>query len=152
MTLENIRDSLPDYARDLKLNLGTVLTPAGAPGLSERQIWAAVSYTHLHDRCHRFLIHARYDDEALVGSGKLARETARRSQEPGARPRPALRPLLGVEQIKFTAVTWGGQEVVEAGEGIEYLLGQPLGGLVLIQTGDLAHDRISAAQRLHRRE
>jgi alkyl hydroperoxide reductase subunit D len=40
MTLENIRDSLPDYARDLKLNLGTVLTPAGAPGLSERQIWA----------------------------------------------------------------------------------------------------------------
>jgi alkyl hydroperoxide reductase subunit D len=40
MTLENIRDALPDYARDLKLNLGTVLTPAGAPGLSERQIWA----------------------------------------------------------------------------------------------------------------
>ncbi|HEY5101963.1 MAG TPA: carboxymuconolactone decarboxylase family protein [Steroidobacteraceae bacterium] len=40
MTLDNIRESLPDYARDLKLNLGTVLTPAGAPGLSERQIWA----------------------------------------------------------------------------------------------------------------
>jgi alkyl hydroperoxide reductase subunit D len=40
MSLENIRDSLPDYARDLKLNLGTVMTPAGAPGLSERQIWA----------------------------------------------------------------------------------------------------------------
>ena len=40
MTLEDIRDSLPDYARDLKLNLGTVLTPAGAPGLSERHIWA----------------------------------------------------------------------------------------------------------------
>lgn len=40
MTLEEIRDSLPEYARDLKLNLGTVLTPAGAPGLSERQIWA----------------------------------------------------------------------------------------------------------------
>ena len=40
MTLEEIRDSLPEYARDLKLNLGTVLTPAGAPGLTERQIWA----------------------------------------------------------------------------------------------------------------
>jgi alkyl hydroperoxide reductase subunit D len=39
-TLEAIRDSLPDYARDLKLNLGTVLAPAGAPGLSEKQIWA----------------------------------------------------------------------------------------------------------------
>jgi len=40
MTLDDIRDSLPDYARDLKLNLTAVLTPAGAPGLSERQIWA----------------------------------------------------------------------------------------------------------------
>jgi alkyl hydroperoxide reductase subunit D len=38
-TLDTIRDALPDYARDLKLNLGTVLTPAGAPGLSEKQIW-----------------------------------------------------------------------------------------------------------------
>src|SRR3984957_14671290 len=40
MTLENIRDALPDYARDLKLNLASVVTPAGAPGWSERQIWA----------------------------------------------------------------------------------------------------------------
>jgi lipoyl-dependent peroxiredoxin subunit D len=39
-TLDAIRDSLPDYARDLKLNLGTVLAPTGAPGLSEKQIWA----------------------------------------------------------------------------------------------------------------
>src|SRR5579863_9382920 len=39
-TLETIRDALPGYARDLALNLGTVLTPAGAPGLTERQIWA----------------------------------------------------------------------------------------------------------------
>src|SRR5262245_26012302 len=39
MSLDTIRDSLPDYARDLKLNLGSVLTPAGAPGLAEKQIW-----------------------------------------------------------------------------------------------------------------
>ena len=39
-TLDTIRDALPDYARDLKLNLGTVLAPTGAPGLSERQLWA----------------------------------------------------------------------------------------------------------------
>ena len=35
-----IRDSHPDYARDLKLNLGSVLTSAGAPGLSDQQIWS----------------------------------------------------------------------------------------------------------------
>lgn len=39
-TLDTLRDALPDYARDLKLNLGAVLSPTGAPGLSERQIWA----------------------------------------------------------------------------------------------------------------
>ena len=40
MNIEQIRDALPDYARDLKLNLGTVLTTNGAPGLAEKQIWS----------------------------------------------------------------------------------------------------------------
>ena len=39
-TLDLIRESIPDYARDLKLNLGSVLTESGAPGLNDRQIWA----------------------------------------------------------------------------------------------------------------
>ena len=39
-TLDALRDALPDYARDLKLNLGSVLSLTGAPGLDERQIWA----------------------------------------------------------------------------------------------------------------
>jgi hypothetical protein len=39
--MKSIREALPGYARDLQLSLGTVvLTPAGAPGLTERQIWA----------------------------------------------------------------------------------------------------------------
>jgi alkyl hydroperoxide reductase subunit D len=38
MSLEQIRDALPDYARDIRLNLGSVLTPQGAPGLTEKQI------------------------------------------------------------------------------------------------------------------
>ena len=39
MSLDTIRDSIPDYARDLKLNLGSVLSAPGAPGLTEKQIW-----------------------------------------------------------------------------------------------------------------
>jgi alkyl hydroperoxide reductase subunit D len=39
-SLESIRESLPGYARDLALNLGSVLTTSGAPGLTERRIWA----------------------------------------------------------------------------------------------------------------
>jgi lipoyl-dependent peroxiredoxin subunit D len=38
MSLESIRDQLPDYARDLRLNLSAVLTTQGSAGLSERQI------------------------------------------------------------------------------------------------------------------
>lgn len=40
ISLDAIRDALPDYARDLKLNLGSVLTASGAPGLTDAQIWA----------------------------------------------------------------------------------------------------------------
>ena len=40
VTIDAIRDALPDYARDLKLNLGSVLTPGGAPGLNDKQIWS----------------------------------------------------------------------------------------------------------------
>jgi lipoyl-dependent peroxiredoxin subunit D len=39
-SLDSIREALPGYARDLQLNLGSVLTTAGASGLDERQIWA----------------------------------------------------------------------------------------------------------------
>jgi lipoyl-dependent peroxiredoxin subunit D len=39
-TLDTIRDAIPDYARDLKLNLGSVLSTPGAPGLTDKQIWA----------------------------------------------------------------------------------------------------------------
>ena len=49
-TLEAIRESLPAYARDLQLNLGAVLTPAGAPGLTERQIWAVALAAALASR------------------------------------------------------------------------------------------------------
>jgi lipoyl-dependent peroxiredoxin subunit D len=37
--MDTLRDRIPDYARDLRLNLSSVLTPQGAPGLSEAQVW-----------------------------------------------------------------------------------------------------------------
>ncbi|HEX7115600.1 MAG TPA: carboxymuconolactone decarboxylase family protein [Steroidobacter sp.] len=50
MSIDAIRDRLPDYARDLKLNLGSVLTPQGAPGLSEKQIAALALATAIAAR------------------------------------------------------------------------------------------------------
>ncbi len=40
MTVEALRDSLNDYAKDVRLNLGSVLSPSGAPDLTENQIYA----------------------------------------------------------------------------------------------------------------
>ncbi len=38
MSIESLRDALPDFTRDIKLNLGSVLTPEGAPELTQNQI------------------------------------------------------------------------------------------------------------------
>ena len=39
MSMDALRDRIPDYAKDLRLNLSSVLTPQGAPGLTEAQLW-----------------------------------------------------------------------------------------------------------------
>lgn len=39
MNIETLRSSLPDYAKDIKLNLGNVITEAGSPGLNQKQIY-----------------------------------------------------------------------------------------------------------------
>lgn len=48
MSINQAIDHIKDYAKDIRLNLGTVLTPEGAPGLSDKQIWLialATTYT-----------------------------------------------------------------------------------------------------------
>jgi alkyl hydroperoxide reductase subunit D len=53
-TIDQIRDALPDYAKDLKLNLGSVLTAQGAPGLNEKQIWSIALASAIAARNTRF--------------------------------------------------------------------------------------------------
>jgi len=77
-TLDAIRDSLPDYARDLKLNLGSVLQPSGAPGLSEKQIWGVAVASAIASRNVGFakqieaLAAATLDDAYLTASRAAA--------------------------------------------------------------------------------
>jgi alkyl hydroperoxide reductase subunit D len=40
MDLTNLKNSIPEHAKDLKLNVATVLSAEGAPGLAEHQILA----------------------------------------------------------------------------------------------------------------
>ena len=64
ITLDIIRDAIPDYARDLRLNLGSVLTTSGAPGLSEKQIWAVALASAIASRNAELT----RDIEALAGA------------------------------------------------------------------------------------
>lgn len=40
MNLQNLKESLKDYAKDIRLNIDGVLSEEGAPGLNEKQITA----------------------------------------------------------------------------------------------------------------
>jgi lipoyl-dependent peroxiredoxin subunit D len=76
-TLEGIREALPGYARDLQLNLGTVLSPAGAPGLTERQIWAVALAAACASRNVAFsrdvqALAARHLDAAHISAARAA--------------------------------------------------------------------------------
>jgi alkyl hydroperoxide reductase subunit D len=57
MSLDTLRASIPDYAKDLRLNLESVLAETGAPGLAERQI-RAVAYASAIASRHRPLTDA----------------------------------------------------------------------------------------------
>lgn len=38
--LNALKDAIPDYARDVRVNLGNVLAENGSPGLTDKQAWA----------------------------------------------------------------------------------------------------------------
>lgn len=76
-TLDTIRDAIPDYARDLKLNLGSVLATTGAPGLTEKQIWAVALASAIASRNVPFTrdiesLAAVHLDAAYVNGAKAA--------------------------------------------------------------------------------
>jgi alkyl hydroperoxide reductase subunit D len=57
MSLEQIRNSLPAYAKDLKLNLDSVLSEAGAPGIDGKQLRAVALASAIASR-HAPLVQA----------------------------------------------------------------------------------------------
>lgn len=77
MSLQEVKSRLGDYAKDIKLNLGSVLTEEGAPGLSQKQIDGialASAYATRHDVLVRALegeVSGRLT-EAEIASAKAA--------------------------------------------------------------------------------
>jgi alkyl hydroperoxide reductase subunit D len=86
MTLDTLKESLPDYARDLKLNLGSVLSAQGAPGLTETQVWSVALATAIaarnvefarsietlaHDKLDRAHLNAARAAAAIMGMNNV---------------------------------------------------------------------------------
>lgn len=57
MSLSTLKASIPDYAKDLRLNLDSVLTETGAPGLTAKQIGLVALASAIAAR-HAPLVHA----------------------------------------------------------------------------------------------
>jgi len=71
-TLDTLREEIPDYAKDLRLNLGSVLVPSGAPGLTDRQIWMVAVATAIASRNARFAHRIEVVSRAALGEAALA--------------------------------------------------------------------------------
>ncbi|HEU4618544.1 MAG TPA: carboxymuconolactone decarboxylase family protein [Gammaproteobacteria bacterium] len=77
MDLSPIKNLIPDYAKDLRLNLSSVLTPEGAPGLSAQQILATALASSVAAR-NPTLLHeiealaAEHLDRAQINAAKAA--------------------------------------------------------------------------------
>ncbi|MDX3928946.1 MAG: carboxymuconolactone decarboxylase family protein [Shinella sp.] len=67
--LESLRQALPDYARDIKLNLGTLLGADGVPDLSRSQKWGAAVAAAVASR-NAALTHAIEHDALLLVEGQ----------------------------------------------------------------------------------
>ena len=75
--LEALRDRLPDYAKDTRLNLGQVLTPEGAPDLTENQI-AGIALASAYATRHPDVIAAiaAHTAQTLTDAEKTAAKAA----------------------------------------------------------------------------
>ncbi|GGF45379.1 alkyl hydroperoxide reductase AhpD [Aliidongia dinghuensis] len=88
MSIDSLKAALPDYAKDLKLNIGSVLT---SPGLTEQQIWGTAVAS---------AIAARND---VVRDAILAEATAKLSPE-ALNAAKAAAAIMGMNNIYYRFV------------------------------------------------
>ena len=65
MTIETLKSALPDYAKDIRLNLGSVMTEEGAPDLTQNQIFGIALASSYATRTP-LLIKAIKDESNLI--------------------------------------------------------------------------------------
>ena len=91
MSLSEIKSAIPDYAKDLRLNLDSVLSEPGAPGLSSKQIGLVALAS---------AIASRYEPLVAAVAGEAARHASPQELN-GARTAAAIMAMNNV-YYRFT--------------------------------------------------
>lgn len=71
MDFESIRNALPDFAKDIKLNLGNILTETGAPGLTNKQIASIALASAYTIRCDKVIAAATQYANTLLSAEEI---------------------------------------------------------------------------------
>lgn len=71
MSMQALRDNIGEYAKDIRLNLGSVLSEEGAPGLSKIQIWGSALASAYATRNPDVIDAIRTDAEAELSAEYL---------------------------------------------------------------------------------
>jgi len=71
MKIDNFSQTLKDYAKDIRLNLGSVLTPEGAPGLTANQIYGIAYSCALHTRDAELIDAIKTDGASIIGDAEV---------------------------------------------------------------------------------
>lgn len=91
MSLESLKDSLGDYAKDTKLNIGSVLSPEGAPDLTQNQI-AGIALA------------SAYATKNVVVVEAVAAEVAAHLSEAEANAAKAAATIMGMNNVYYRFV------------------------------------------------
>lgn len=95
--IDQIRDRIPEYAKDLSLNLSTVLSTRGSPALEERQIFATALACAVAAGNDSLI-------EAIEGDG------AQYLGEADTRAARAAAAIMGMNNVYYRFVHFAGQQ------------------------------------------
>lgn len=95
--INQIRDRIPEYAKDLSLNLSTVLSTRGSPALEERQIFATA-----------LACAVAVGNDSLIAA--IEGDGAEYLGEADARAARAAAAIMGMNNVYYRFVHFAGQE------------------------------------------
>ncbi|HET6632926.1 MAG TPA: carboxymuconolactone decarboxylase family protein [Rhodanobacteraceae bacterium] len=132
MTLAELRGRLPDYAKDLRLNMESVLSEAGAPGLSPTQVAVVALASAIASR------HAPLTEAIAAEAGKYADADAL----DGARAAAA---IMGMNNIYYRFLHLvGDEEYSSLRAGLRMnVIGKPPGDKLDFELASLAVSAIN---------